>query len=457
MVTVCLEIEYASRFALAVATALALPRLAWIRIGIRFSGRFFLLAIALGTYYWIAVEHGLFRPTDAVALAGMALAGYLAGFTFAASKSDESALAGTVAGVVGGVVFGWLCIQTAVIFDAGKRFVLSPWDGFPFSAPGLGAFGSMAMALLPAALFGARDPGRYRGLSAISVLLLVGTGLYVNLLLQNRTPFLALAASMAVGAFLFVRSAAIPRHKKLGRFLLLAIPALVAALAFPVMDWVGGLEIWQRFDTEGLATARYELWWEVLTHIFEYPGGGRMIRIPEYYAHNLWLDVAWDSGPLPFVLLLAFHVSHLGLILRFMSSHKSVWAKLVVMGLGMSLLFTCMAEPVLHMQPSYFILSCYYFGMVLGVTVPPARGAPSLVRSSLPLAATPPAAEQRRIQRLLHAGGRIPEHAVSKRDNIVDCTGATRDRPQLAPIRDPVLRSLPGVDEEAAEERCDDR
>ncbi len=398
MVIVGLEIEYVSRLALALAAAVTLPRLARVGIGARFLVRFVLLAIALGAYYSIAVEHGLFRPTDAVALAAMAVAAYAAGFAFSAgSRSHVAAVHGILAGVVGGVAFAFLCIQTAVFFDAGKRLALSPWDGAPFNAPGLGAFGSMAMALLPAVLFGALESGLRRAWSTSSILLVVATGTYLNIVLQNRTPFLALAASVAAGTLLFAASASVPRHKKLVRLVLLSISALVIAFALPIIDWVGALEISQRFDAEGLATARYELWWEVLTHIFEYPFGGRMISIREHYAHNLWLDVAWDSGPLPFFLLLAFHLSHLGLLRRFLTSNASTWAKLVIMGLGVSLLFTSMAEPVLHMQPSYFILSCYFFGVILGVRLQRTAEVPSLTVASLPLGATTPAPQHGRI------------------------------------------------------------
>jgi hypothetical protein len=220
------------------------------------------------------------------------------------------------------------------------------------------------MALLPALVFGARRRGAQTRMFVAASATAAGLGLYANIALQNRAPFLATTAALLAGAFLFLRSREISSSIKLERLVVIGVPAVIATMLMPLWAWFSGLDVFERFQNEGLESARYELWWTVLTQILDYPAGGRLIRIPEYFAHNLWLDVAWDAGPLPFAILLVFHVSHAPAFLAFFRGNSSLLAKQIVAGIGVALVFACMAEPVLALRNGYFAFSCYFLALV---------------------------------------------------------------------------------------------
>ncbi len=122
-----------------------------------------------------------------------------------------------------------------------------------------------------------------------------------------------------------------------------------------------------RFETEGVSTARWQLLWEVLSQLFFHPLGGRAFPISENYAHNLWLDVGYDAGPLPFLLLLAFHAVHLPAVLAVLRRHPSLNARLVTAAALVSFGFTAMAEPVLIMSVPHFAMGLFLLGGLLRV------------------------------------------------------------------------------------------
>jgi hypothetical protein len=99
-----------------------------------------------------------------------------------------------------------------------------------------------------------------------------------------------------------------------------------------------------------------------------YPEGGRHAQLGELlYAHNLWLDVAYDVGPIPTMLLLVFHASHAAPAWRWLRRGKPYLVTLVLAALGVSFLATFVAEPVLASSQVYFSASCLLLAVTTGL------------------------------------------------------------------------------------------
>jgi len=79
-----------------------------------------------------------------------------------------------------------------------------------------------------------------------------------------------------------------------------------------------------RIKETGLETTRYEYWGIAIREMWNYPWGGRLIKLNDgYYVHNLWLDQLGDASLISMVLLLFFHFAQV-----------YFWAKLIVLNIN---------------------------------------------------------------------------------------------------------------------------
>jgi hypothetical protein len=122
--------------------------------------------------------------------------------------------------------------------------------------------------------------------------------------------------------------------------------------------------VFKQFQKGGLDTPRYELWQAMLTHFFDDFWGGRHVLLAESYAHNLWLDVLWDAGIPAFTLWASFHLYHFFMWAVLISRTKSVPARFVLVGIGVSFLLSFMVEPVNVASQYYIWASLAFFGAI---------------------------------------------------------------------------------------------
>ncbi len=355
-------------FALA---ALGLAR--WIRapsLSPAHAARLLLLLLFATTYFVVSGAYGFYDDETVVksivAVVSLYAVGYAAGAAPAAGQLWRlAALSG------GFVVFAFLSVRRGVVggtyLELVERAAPNFWTGAWYNAPGLGAFASLGMCLLPAAL--TSEPGE-RGRMALlpwrlAAVALAAAGLYANLALQNRTPTLALALAVVLAAVVlpFVRGTA-PRRRLaalvLVPLLVLAALNLQAAIESAGRDY--GL-VW-RLTESGLKTERYRGWMTVLEAAPLHPGGGRKINLEGLkFAHNLWLDVIVDAGVVPMLLLAAFHVAHLSPIARVARLGKPSVVVVALLGLGVSYFATFLVEPTISFTPNYFGSSCFVLGL----------------------------------------------------------------------------------------------
>jgi hypothetical protein len=241
------------------------------------------------------------------------------------------------------------------------------------NAPVVGAMAAPALCLAPLLLFGRREGLPFAWIWTLIVALASLAAAYVNLALSNRTPFIALALSVIAAAGIYLRSANVfSRSVALRALLLLAFAYVLAT--FGSFGQIHDLALFQRFERQGFETARFETWATMLAHLLDAPGGGHVVYLfGQRYVHNLWLDTAYDAGLLPFILLIAFHAVHVPALFRALSRKQRVNLRLVLVGTGLALLATSVAEPVLEMSMTFFPMSTYYLGLVLGLATTQAQ------------------------------------------------------------------------------------
>jgi hypothetical protein len=234
-----------------------------------------------------------------------------------------------------------------------------------------GLYASVGMVMMPLFLFGGRKSLGTGLADRVLALIACGFGLAANLLFQNRSPMFALGAALLfVGADLVRRNGPQPgaRRHTIWTLILVVVLVFVGSLAFSEE-----LELALfRFQAFGLSSGgRLDAWHNVVAHILDQPFGGRRIDLAGLsYAHDLWLDVANDSGLVPMILLLSFVLLHLPAVRRLLGSAPGI-GKYAMVCLGIALLMGALVEPLLIGSPSHFAMICLLLGLASGTSSPP--------------------------------------------------------------------------------------
>ena len=347
-----------------------------------FAARLALLATFAATFFVITGWYGFYaRPTDPLKLFIVVVGLYAMGC--AAGTDSPSIQIWKLLALVGGfVTFAFLGVHDAILSGNYLDPELTERAGTNYfrsesliAATGLGALGSLGMCLLPA-LF-ARSSRDQRAAATVpwraAAAGLVVMGWLANLALQNRTPIIAMAGAAFASALVVATD---PRSSSRARVAAAVAAIAVAALAVgagPLLSAMPDHPAVRRFQEEGLETERYAVWVDVARALPRYPFGGRKIDLRGFgYAHNLWLDVGYDSGMFPLLLLAGFHASHVGVLFRAIRANTSGILRLTLVGLCASFFATFMVEPILQFRVDFFAASCFLLGMATAIGARPA-------------------------------------------------------------------------------------
>ena len=332
------------------------------------------------TYYSIMAYYG-YNNTDianavkyTIYIVGMYAIGFVVGKRNKPLLSDGP-LWIMLAPVIGCVLYSFLCVYKEIsgghVLEIAKRAVPSFWTSSELiNGPGLGTLASLGICLAPILFLGAREGmGKTKYYSfKITILFLVLIGSFANLALQNRGPFVALGISFIAAlcvVFLFGRKSF---YYVLKFAIALSLIVLLVWLIIPP-DILSQFTIFKRFAERGLeTTGRSTAWLLMLKGLFSSFTGGRFVDIHLTYVHNLWLDVAYDTGIVPFILLLIFHGSHVSRFIKLFKSSLSLTMALMIICLFISFLAIFFIEPALDFSPMYFATSCFFLGMLLRIS-----------------------------------------------------------------------------------------
>jgi len=341
-----------------------------------FMDRLLLLVPFAVSYYLFTTIHGITGIKEAILNVMVIIGSYALGFLLASGSDreiDREVPLVLFLMAAGFITFSFLSVysflQTSGLVEIVERSAASFWDGSEINAPGLGANASLGMCLLPLIFYG-RDAdckGVLYSVGALSIALMFAAGVYVNVALQNRAPFIATAASLLCGTLVYLHKHRTDLAKVMRRMAIIGLLAGTAVYYLATSVDLTQFELFTRFTEERLGSLRYEAWRTMLSSLHHSLLGGRVVRLGEdlNFVHNLWLDVIWDAGIVPVIFLVAFHLKHLHCFKRILQSKLPLFVVLVISGLGTSVFITFMLEPTLSASVPYFAASCFFLGLVL--------------------------------------------------------------------------------------------
>ncbi|PHR23969.1 MAG: hypothetical protein COA36_16275 [Desulfotalea sp.] len=291
--------------------------------------------------------------------------------------------------VSGFVVFAFLSIYLAPnvsMFAADEigaakagRTGIMIWTGKAGGfGPILGIQGNLGTAFLPVILFGSLHEiilkKRTYLLTAGICLILIIAGLYTNILLKNRGPFMIIAASsIFIGAFNIFHGPNRLTPAKLTKILILIMA--VICCAFLLLVYMPTLELSHiglvaRFTAEGQASPRMLFWKNCIQIIANHPFGGRIEDFGHTYAHNIWLDVGYESGLPAMMFLIIFHSIHFKamfhLIVLRLPIHPGIISGMIA--IFFIIFISLFTEPIGKGYTIYYAMTFFYCGLLKRLT-----------------------------------------------------------------------------------------
>lgn len=292
---------------------------------------------------------------------------YLLGKVVAHNSSDGTIKYFCYMAVLGLALFG---ILTAFLGARdGLRIVERPFleDSPALVATGVGTYLAPGIALI-GLLFAKSSLRLWLFNMAVA-----GTSLYGTISLGNRTGVILAVICLAVVVALQILFSRSLRQgpiliKFLAAFFFIQILFFVWLIHPGILGMADQTQfslLAQRFSTLDLGSdPRLTSWHDALEGTFTNVTGGKVPALLFGYAHNLWLDVGWSTGVLPFLLLIAFTVLTIINCLALLSSRNSSYIKLLLTACLTGILLDCFVEPIIEANYFLFIAFCILAGMI---------------------------------------------------------------------------------------------
>lgn len=129
---------------------------------------------------------------------------------------------------------------------------------------------------------------------------------------------------------------------------------------FGIADYVNQTPLVLRFkntDVSAVSTSRTNIWKSFFNGWFDYPLGGKKIILygNQEYVHNVWMDIYYLCGAIPFVFFCIYTYSIINDLHTFCTSIScSYYNRILLLNTYIAFLISFAVEPVLQGNPYFF-------------------------------------------------------------------------------------------------------
>jgi hypothetical protein len=350
----------------------------------------FLLSFLISTFV-IALNHRLLEYQELILSFTIAFTIYISGLCINYKELPLFPLNFIIINLfayAGGIMW----VFTNVFIESG--FVVNPlqgiistrgahniWTQMYINGPSLDLYSYLGVSLISAIVYGFRYKLQIKFVSSFTMnlvflftFIIFALGLYSSIILGARTPWIVISVSF-VACFLVIFLNVDSKTKKIIPAISIAISTALFVIYFETISasfirlliFFGVDNVFSRFEDFGIETGRYQSFLDVILGIMDYPGGGRLINISEGYAHNIWLDSAYDTGIISMSLLLLYHLLQIIFFVRLVRSQLPMLIKIFSTCSTIAFFAAFSQAPVIQSSIGYFTLSCFYFGSTIGI------------------------------------------------------------------------------------------
>ena len=299
---------------------------------------------------------------------------YILGVSVAVKPRSEQQIAHYLYSIVLGLfLFGITAVvYTKYFYDNSAelrvRALTIPWiEGSQLSATVLGTYVSLGIALLGLIFV---KTGALRKALNFSIALL---SIYASVSLANRTGLLIGLTSIILVWIVQMKLNKFCDNIRVTGKLVLQFAALFILYSLNFLNaktyWLGSGAYSRLTKMHLLTDPRIKAWSQALQGVYKNPSGGKQTLLSLKYAHNIWLDVGYTAGIVPFVILIIFTLITIKYYLDIInSSYVSMYSKYLVTTMLSAFLLTFMVEPVMEANYLFFGAFCLFSGILNAIT-----------------------------------------------------------------------------------------
>lgn len=327
------------------------------------------------TYYMILLYHGHGGGVGKI-IAFMIgpIASFIIGYSIV--KAENGFIFKTIMAVVfGNFVHGFLNMM--MYFQlygftpsiTGSRSIPDIWTGVSFTATLQGTYYTLMASLLfyVAVLL----INKQRKLLALVIILAIGFSLIATFIMGNRTLVVIMFISFLASFLLY--SILTKRNPKSIIKVITYISLFSLLLSFMytenllgIREFVEGSTWYFRSDLMvANEDPRLLVYRRAIAQMFDFPFGGYRMDLGLSYAHNLWIDVLYATGLIPFFFLVVYTfkaIKNLRQLLK--QENTDTQFKIFIFSIYTGFLLNFMVEPILEGVPYMFISFCLINGMI---------------------------------------------------------------------------------------------
>jgi hypothetical protein len=245
------------------------------------------------------------------------------------------------------------------------RVTIDIWSSNVVSATAINAFLAFGMSLGAVVFMKFNKDKTNRKIKIISFVCFVAS-VYSVVQLGNRTGFVIIITCLLVS---YIYGGGLTKSKL--RNIFLAPILIIASYLFYKMNLFGIKDAWSstylsnRFESSELSDdPRIMAWKSAFQGLFEFPLGGKQTQMLLGSPHNMWLDVGYEAGLIPFILLVIFTIISTVSLRKFNKLNHPKILKILVLCLFTSFYLTFFVEPVLIGLNGYFTIFCFMLGAI---------------------------------------------------------------------------------------------
>lgn len=254
-----------------------------------------------------------------------------------------------------------------VISSLNGRFIADLWSSEFITATVINASVSMGLSIAGLLLYRLHPHFILNYFSKFFILIIFIGSIYISGTIGNRTGIM-----IALICFLIILLLKFSSNNKSRILIFISTISIFIISSFFYQYNILGIKsslkdlfIFERFSSSDFGgDPRFDAWLTTVLNFNQNLNGGRNIELNLSYVHNLWLDVFYDSGLIPFILLMIFTLLSLITLLQFLKLKINLAYKALIIGLFAAFYLTFAVEPIMQGFNIYFTCFCFVLGIM---------------------------------------------------------------------------------------------
>jgi hypothetical protein len=332
----------------------------------------YLILFAFSLFYYITISSYNLIEGDVPRTILLINISYIVGYNIQPdSKMDKllNYIPIYLALIAGGVLYVFLCIKSSSTFDIISRSAPDVWKPSDLvNGPVLDLYSMLGTGLVPFMFYSKSlwAQSRKHQLIMVAAVSVSFFALFTTVILQGRKAILSVLVAFTLTALFKLTSMSNRAGRNFYVFLLLSISSIFIATFGSILGYISAnFDVFLRFKDEGLDSGRYQAWFDILESMPTHLTGGRSFPISEAFAHNIWLDVFYDGGIGPMILLLIFHILQIQTLIKVVRSNLPQPIIILSICVVVPIFMGFQGEPVLQASTIYFAITCCFFGLIM--------------------------------------------------------------------------------------------